>query len=153
VRGLPNYIWRTVPLIRAAFIHSSGVIINRILSPRILRPLTNAISVTGYATAFCFLPIHFITHRLTPWTLCHRDPSRPLALRSSTTSTSRQRSASGLAGASYYIPFLSSMLLCTLLMRSGSSGPHGSQVGGYRGVGQDVQRCHTCADGARSPRL
>jgi hypothetical protein len=49
-------------------------------------------------------------------------------------STSRQRSASGLR-ALYYIPFLSSVLLCTLQMGSGSSGPHGSQVGGCRGVG------------------
>ena len=53
-------------------------------------------------------------------------------------STSRQRSASGLAGASYYIPFLFSVLRFMLLMGSGSSGPHGHQVACCRGVGQDV---------------
>ena len=43
-------------------------------SSRISRPLTNAISLTGYATAFCFLPLHFITHRLAP-----ADPVPPIS--------------------------------------------------------------------------
>lgn len=48
------------------FIHSSSSIIKRLFSPGVSRPLTSAISVTGYATAFCLLPVHFITHRLAP---------------------------------------------------------------------------------------
>ena len=56
------------------FIHSSSAIIKRIFSPSISRPLTSAISVTGYATAFCFLPVHFITHRLAP-----ADPASPIS--------------------------------------------------------------------------
>ncbi|KAH9067616.1 hypothetical protein EDB87DRAFT_12953 [Lactarius vividus] len=39
-------------------------------------------------------------------------------------SSSNQRPAAGLAGASCYIPPLSSALLYMLQMRSGSSGPH-----------------------------
>ncbi|KAN0141227.1 hypothetical protein V8E53_000983 [Lactarius tabidus] len=56
------------------FIHTSSAIISRIFSQRISRPLTSAISVTGYATAFCLLPIHFITHRLAP-----ADPMPPIS--------------------------------------------------------------------------
>ncbi|KAF8894765.1 hypothetical protein BD779DRAFT_862554 [Infundibulicybe gibba] len=32
------------------------------------RPLSGSLSVTGYATLLCFLPIHFLTHRLYPTT-------------------------------------------------------------------------------------
>lgn len=48
------------------FIHSSSAIIKRLFSPRVSRPLTNALAVTGYATALCLLPVHFVTHRLAP---------------------------------------------------------------------------------------
>lgn len=56
------------------FIHSSSAVINRLFSPRVSRPLTSAISVTGYATMFCILPVHFITHRLAP-----ADPAPPIS--------------------------------------------------------------------------
>ncbi|KAI9433893.1 hypothetical protein H4582DRAFT_1983184 [Lactarius indigo] len=56
------------------FIHSSSAIIKRLFSPRVSRPLTSALSVTGYATAFFFLPVHFITHRLAP-----ADPAPPIS--------------------------------------------------------------------------
>jgi hypothetical protein len=56
------------------FIHSSSAIINRLFSPSVSRPLTSAIAVTGYATAFCLLPVHFITHRLAP-----ADPAPPIS--------------------------------------------------------------------------
>ncbi|KAI9452947.1 hypothetical protein BJY52DRAFT_1214368 [Lactarius psammicola] len=46
------------------FIHSSSAIIKRLFSPRVPRSLTGALSVTGYATAFFFLPVHFVTHHL-----------------------------------------------------------------------------------------
>ncbi|KAH9057700.1 hypothetical protein EDB87DRAFT_1792854 [Lactarius vividus] len=55
-------------------IHSSSAIIKRLFSPRVSRPLTSALSVTGYATAFFFLPIHLITHRLAP-----ADPVPPIS--------------------------------------------------------------------------
>jgi len=48
------------------FIHTSSAIIKRLFSPRVSRPLSGALSLTGYATALCFLPVHFITHRLAP---------------------------------------------------------------------------------------
>ncbi|KAI9437794.1 hypothetical protein BJY52DRAFT_1196330 [Lactarius psammicola] len=46
------------------FILSSSAIIKRLFSPRVPRSLTGALSVTGYATAFFFLPMHFVMHRL-----------------------------------------------------------------------------------------
>ncbi|KAH9034003.1 hypothetical protein EDB83DRAFT_2296363 [Lactarius deliciosus] len=56
------------------FIHSSSAIIKRLFSPRVSRPLTSALSVTGYVTAFCILPVHLITHRLAP-----ADPAPPIS--------------------------------------------------------------------------
>ncbi|KAH8991575.1 hypothetical protein EDB92DRAFT_1798155 [Lactarius akahatsu] len=56
------------------FIHSSSAIIKRLFSPHVSRPLTSALSVTGYVTAFCFLPVHLITHRLAP-----ADPAPPIS--------------------------------------------------------------------------
>ncbi|KAH9022607.1 hypothetical protein EDB84DRAFT_1274516 [Lactarius hengduanensis] len=56
------------------FIHSSSAIIKRLISPRVSRPLTSALSVTGYVTAFCILPVHLITHRLAP-----ADPAPPIS--------------------------------------------------------------------------
>ncbi|KAH9023840.1 hypothetical protein EDB85DRAFT_1870453 [Lactarius pseudohatsudake] len=56
------------------FIHSSSAIIKRLVSPRVSRPLTSALSVTGYVTAFCILPVHLITHRLAP-----ADPAPPIS--------------------------------------------------------------------------
>jgi succinate dehydrogenase/fumarate reductase cytochrome b subunit len=56
------------------FIHSSSAIIKRIFCPRISRPLTSAISVTGYTIAFCILPVHILTHRLAP-----ADPAPPIS--------------------------------------------------------------------------
>ncbi|KAI9437795.1 hypothetical protein BJY52DRAFT_577066 [Lactarius psammicola] len=55
-------------------IHSSSAILKRLFSPRTSRPLTSALSVTGYAIAFCILPVHFITHRLAP-----ADPAPPIS--------------------------------------------------------------------------
>ena len=56
------------------FIHSSSAIIKRCFSPPVSRPLTSALSVTGYVTVFCILPLHFITHRLAP-----ADPGPPIS--------------------------------------------------------------------------
>ena len=56
------------------FIHSSSAIIKRCFSPPVSRPFTSALSVTGYAIAFCILPVHFITHRLAP-----ADPAPPIS--------------------------------------------------------------------------
>ncbi|KAH9972124.1 hypothetical protein BGW80DRAFT_1316620 [Lactifluus volemus] len=39
---------------------------NAFSPPHPPRPLSSALSVTGYATAFIFLPIHILTHRLAP---------------------------------------------------------------------------------------
>ena len=47
-------------LFRPLFIHSSSAVIERLFSPCLSRPLTSALSVTGHATTFCFLPMHFI---------------------------------------------------------------------------------------------
>jgi succinate dehydrogenase/fumarate reductase cytochrome b subunit len=55
-------------------IHSTSAILKRLFSPYPPRPLSSALSVTGYATAFFFLPIHILTHRLAP-----ADPAPPIA--------------------------------------------------------------------------
>ncbi|KAI0303335.1 hypothetical protein B0F90DRAFT_1610424, partial [Multifurca ochricompacta] len=56
------------------FIHSTCAILKRLFSLRLSRPLSSALSVTGYATALFFLPIHVITHRLAP-----ADPTPPIS--------------------------------------------------------------------------
>ena len=48
--------WKVATL--SLSIHSPSAIIDRIFSPRILRPLTSALSGTGHA--LCFLPVRFI---------------------------------------------------------------------------------------------
>ncbi len=48
-------------------IHTTSALLNRLFSsPRPPRPLSSALSVTGYASALLLLPIHVITHRLAP---------------------------------------------------------------------------------------
>jgi Protein of unknown function (DUF1691) len=49
-------------------IHALSAIAKRLLSPKDNPPrrLSNLLSVTGYASALFFLPIHFITHRGNP---------------------------------------------------------------------------------------
>jgi len=46
-------------------IHTTSVLLKRFFSPRPPRPLSSALSVTGYASAL-LLPIHVIIHRLAP---------------------------------------------------------------------------------------
>lgn len=49
-------------------VHTTSALLKRIFSttPQLPRSLSSALSVTGYASAFLFLPIHVITHRLAP---------------------------------------------------------------------------------------
>jgi hypothetical protein len=57
-------------------VHAISAIAKRLLSPKVHhqlestttgpRPLSSLLSITGYATALFFLPIHFITHRVHP---------------------------------------------------------------------------------------
>jgi Protein of unknown function (DUF1691) len=48
-------------------VHTTSALLKRIFStPQPSRPLSSALSVTGYAIAFIFLPIHAITHRFAP---------------------------------------------------------------------------------------
>jgi hypothetical protein len=54
-------------------VHTTSALLKRIfpsplqpLPPHSPRPLSSALSVTGYASLFLFLPIHVITHRLAP---------------------------------------------------------------------------------------
>lgn len=48
-------------------VHTTSALLKRIFSTqRPPRPLTSALSVTGYATVLLFLPVHVITHRLGP---------------------------------------------------------------------------------------
>src|SRR5258708_7433263 len=46
-------------------IHTTSVLLKRFFSPKPPRPLSSALSVTGYATV-SLLPIHVIIHRLAP---------------------------------------------------------------------------------------
>ncbi|KAI0263761.1 hypothetical protein BC834DRAFT_827096 [Gloeopeniophorella convolvens] len=55
-------------------IHSTSALLKRLFSPQSPRPLSSALSATGYAVAFFFLPVHFITHRLGP-----ADPAPPIS--------------------------------------------------------------------------
>ena len=53
-------------------VHAISAIAKRLLSPKsttrppLRRPLSNLLSITGYASALFFLPIHYITHRVHP---------------------------------------------------------------------------------------
>ena len=48
-------------------VHTTSALLKRMFStPRPPRPLSSALSVTGYASALLFLPIHAFTHRLAP---------------------------------------------------------------------------------------
>ena len=48
-------------------VHTTSALLKRLFSsPRPPRPLSSALSVTGYASALLFLPIHVIIHRLAP---------------------------------------------------------------------------------------
>jgi len=51
-------------------IHSISAITKRLLSPKTKPPrrLSNLLTITGYAIALFFLPIHYITHRAHPTT-------------------------------------------------------------------------------------
>ena len=56
-------------------VHTTSALLKRIFStPRPPRPLSSALSVTGYAAALLLLPIHVITHRLAPLS-CIPSPS------------------------------------------------------------------------------
>jgi hypothetical protein len=55
-------------------IHSTSAILKRLFSPQPPRPLSSALSVTGYAAALFLLPVHVFTHRLVP-----ADPAPPIA--------------------------------------------------------------------------
>lgn len=55
-------------------IHSTSAILKRLFSPQPPRPLSSALSVTGYAAALFLLPVHAFTHRLMP-----ADPAPPIA--------------------------------------------------------------------------
>ena len=49
-------------------VHAISAIAKRLLSPKDRPPrrLSNLLSITGYASALFFLPIHYITHRVHP---------------------------------------------------------------------------------------
>jgi len=49
-------------------VHAISAIAKRLLSPKKTPPrrLSNLLSITGYASALFFLPIHYITHRVHP---------------------------------------------------------------------------------------
>lgn len=49
-------------------VHALAGIVKRVFLPKEmpLRPISSLLSVTGYATALLFLPIHFMTHRVNP---------------------------------------------------------------------------------------
>ncbi len=62
-------------------VHTTSAFLKRLFSsstPRparpATRPLTSALSMTGYATAVILLPVHFYTHRLAP-----SDPAPPIS--------------------------------------------------------------------------
>ena len=48
-------------------VHTTSALLKRLFAhPRPARPLSSALSVTGYASALLFLPIHVMVHRLAP---------------------------------------------------------------------------------------
>lgn len=49
-------------------VHAVSAVAKRLLSPKDRPPrrLSNLLSITGYASALFFLPIHYITHRVHP---------------------------------------------------------------------------------------
>jgi hypothetical protein len=56
-------------------VHTTSACLKRIFaSPRPPRPLSSALSTTGYAAALLLLPIHVLTHRLAP-----ADPAPPIS--------------------------------------------------------------------------
>jgi hypothetical protein len=57
-------------------VHTTSAFLKRIFSssPRPPRPLSSALSTTGYAAALLLLPIHVLTHRLAP-----ADPAPPIS--------------------------------------------------------------------------
>jgi hypothetical protein len=50
-------------------VHSLSGVAKRLLStPKPPRPLSSLLTITGYASLFVFVPIHFLTHRVNPTT-------------------------------------------------------------------------------------
>jgi hypothetical protein len=55
-------------------VHTTSALLKRVFSPRPPRPLSSALSTTGYAVALFLLPVHVLTHRFAP-----TDPVPPIS--------------------------------------------------------------------------
>lgn len=136
VTSTTNYVqsWeRRVPFVGALFIHSSGAFIKHIVfSLCALRAHSLARSPgtdMRSHSAFCS---RTSSRTASPMQTCHAHTSRPLARRSSGSTTPRRRSAAVLAQASGCVLSLSSALPYTLQMWSWSTWTSGLRLSGRR---------------------